>query len=427
MWFKLSVCVLAALVAAKIEAAKVVCYYDGDSYFRDGRAKVTSEDLKPALAYCNQIIYGWYGIGSDNDIDTLGKSDSDKGKVHIRAVTALKKTSPNLKVLLSIGGWADKEDVDKYLTLLETPERRTKFANSVAKKVDDYGFDGVDLAWEFPPDKEPKERGIFGSLWHGTKKIFSGDRDKNPEAHREQFSALARELKAVLRPKGHLLSISNLPHVNNTVYYDIPILNPSVDQYIIHSYDFRTPDRTPKQADYSAPLYFPQNRVPFQNVEAMADKFIKKGATPDKIIIAVPTFGRTWAIDSDSGKTGQPPLVADGKGKEGTYTKTEGLLSYYEICPHLVTSSSAKVDGVLLRKVPDPSKRAGAYAYRLPGKEDGIWVSYEDPEQAAAKALFARNKNYGGVAVVDLSLDDFKGMCDGTPFPITRAVKSNLL
>lgn len=32
----------------------------------------------------------------------------------------------------------------------------------------------------------------------------------------------------------------------------------------------------------------------------------------------------------------------------------------------------------------------------------------------------------GGTAILDLGLDDIRGMCDGSPFPITKAAKSNL-
>jgi len=56
-------------------------------------------------------------------------------------------------------------------------------------------------------------------------------------------------------------------------------------------------------------------------------------------------------MDKDSGKSGAPPVNADGPGEEGTYTKTEGLLAYYEICPHLVESTAATTSLTLYRLI----------------------------------------------------------------------------
>lgn len=103
-------------------------------------------------------------------------------------------------------------------------------------------------------------------------------------------------------------------------------------------------------------------------------------------------------------------------------------MAYYEICPLLVTSSASSA-ATLLKKVPDPQNRLGTYAYRLPAsKVKGIWISYEDPEVAGKKAYYARSKGLGGIAIVDLSNDDFRGSCDAThtKFPILVKAKLNL-
>ncbi len=149
----------------------------------------------------------------------------------------------------------------------------------------------------------------------------------------------------------------------------------------------------------------------------------------EKLFIAVPTYGRTWKLTKDSGKTGVPPVKhADGPGEKGPYLKTEGLLSYFEICPHLVSQPSAAESNTLLVRVPDAEQKRGTFAYRAAGSKSGIWVSYEDPEVAVKKVQYVRNKGLGGVAVVDITLDDFKGTCDKTHtyYPILKAVEVNL-
>lgn len=63
------------------------------------------------------------------------------------------------------------------------------------------------------------------------------------------------------------------------------------------------------------------------------------------------------------------------------------------------------------------------YAYRYPDKDDkgGVWIGYEDPETAAIKAQYVKNKGLGGIAIDDLTLDDFRGVCNNNKFAILKA------
>ena len=54
-----------------------------------------------------------------------------------------------LKTLLSIGGW---EHSSKFAPVASHAERRRTFAVSAVALMADYGFDGIDLDWEFPID-----------------------------------------------------------------------------------------------------------------------------------------------------------------------------------------------------------------------------------------------------------------------------------
>lgn len=70
----------------------------------------------------------------------------------------------------------------------------------------------------------------------------------------------------------------------------------------------------------------------------------------------------------------------------------------------------------------------GVYAFRLPDEngENGIWVGYEDPDSVGNKAGYVRAKGLGGVAIVDVTLDDFRGLCTGEKYPLVRAAKFRL-
>lgn len=49
-------------------------------------------------------------------------TDKNKGKELFKQITALKLFQPNLQVLLSIGGFEDDEDKEKYLEVVSTQD-----------------------------------------------------------------------------------------------------------------------------------------------------------------------------------------------------------------------------------------------------------------------------------------------------------------
>ncbi len=54
-----------------------------------------------------------------------------------------------IKVLIAIGGWNDSEG-SKYSRLVNDPSARSKFVAHVVEFIEKYGFDGLDLDWEYP-------------------------------------------------------------------------------------------------------------------------------------------------------------------------------------------------------------------------------------------------------------------------------------
>lgn len=64
----------------------------------------------------------------------------------------LKETNPGLSCFLSIGGWAfnDGDTASYWSDMASTEAGRKSWSNAVLHTVMEYGFDGVDLDWEYP-------------------------------------------------------------------------------------------------------------------------------------------------------------------------------------------------------------------------------------------------------------------------------------
>lgn len=428
---------LVAQTQAQTSSAHLLCYYNGESFIREGLGKLTVTDLEPALQFCSHLIYGYAGINPSTNklVSNNEKLDLDVGSGMYRSVTGLKKKYPHLKVLLSVGGDKDPYDKDnnKYLTLLESSNARIPFINSAHSLVKTYGFDGLDLAWEFPKNKPKKVHGSVGSFWKGFKKIFTGDFvvDEKAEEHKEEFTALVRELKNAFRPDRYILGLSVLPNVNSSLFYDVPALVNNLDYVNLHAYDWVTGERNPEVADFPAPIYELNERNPEFNVNYQVQYWLTHNCPATKINVAVAAYGRSWKMTKDSGLTGLPPVSeCDNVGPAGTQTQTPGLLSWPEVCAKLPNPANQHLKGAdgPLRKVGDPTKRFGNYAYRSAddNNEHGLWVGYDDPDTASNKAMYVKTKGLGGIALVDMSYDDFRGSCSGDKFPILRAIKYRL-
>ena len=90
---------------------------------------------------------------ADTDIHYANDSWSESGKnVYgaVKQLQLLKAANRNLKVMLSIGGWT-YTNVKKNMDVpVATAAGRRRFAESCVELVRDYGFDGIDVDWEYP-------------------------------------------------------------------------------------------------------------------------------------------------------------------------------------------------------------------------------------------------------------------------------------
>nr|UWY63829.1 chitinase-like protein Idgf1 [Sarcophaga peregrina] len=374
--------------------------------------KLLNPDLEIALQFCSHLVYGYMGIKPlTHQVFSLHE-DLDVHKHQFSEITALKRKFPHLKVLLSIGGDKDIDPghPDKYLELLEGERvKQTAFINTAYTMVRTYGFDGIDLAYQFPKNKPL---------------------DPNADMHKEQFTTLIRDLRNVLKPDGLLLTLTVLPNVNSTWYFNVPVVSNFVDFVNLAAFDFLTPDRNPEEADYTAPLYelYDQNRLPHYNADYQVNYWLQHQCPAHKIILGMATYGRAWKMSSDSGTTGEPVVpTTEGPAEADRQSQTPGLLIWPEICYKLANSTNSFLKGANapLRRV---SELYGTYAYRPADSngEHGIWVSYEDLESASNKASYVRSKGLGGLSFFDLSYDDFRGTCTGDRYPLLRTVKYRL-
>jgi len=90
------------------------------------------------------INFAFALVGNDNRIAAMNSYDA---ALYPR-VTGLKAHNPALKVFIAVGGWA--AGGASFSRMVATPASRATFISSALSFMKTYGFDGIDIDWEYP-------------------------------------------------------------------------------------------------------------------------------------------------------------------------------------------------------------------------------------------------------------------------------------
>ena len=99
---------------------------------------------------------------------------------HLDRIPIYKKINPDLKVILSIGGWA----ADGFSQAADTQETRAIFTKSAMDIVYQWDFDGIDIDWEYPCSPQagiaygPQDKKNFTYLMQDLRKALDAGETK---------------------------------------------------------------------------------------------------------------------------------------------------------------------------------------------------------------------------------------------------------
>jgi chitinase len=111
---------------------KIIAYYTGNA------ARLQQFPLEKLT----HIIYSFVKLQNDS----LMLRDAEQEKT-VLEIVALKKKYPQLKILVSMGGWSGCAPCSD---LFADPHHRKTFARTTAALLRKYKLDGIDLDWEYP-------------------------------------------------------------------------------------------------------------------------------------------------------------------------------------------------------------------------------------------------------------------------------------
>lgn len=381
---------------------KVVCYFSNWAWYRPDEGKFIPEDINPH--FCTHINYAFAVLDDQSLTIKVHDSWADVDNRFLKRFVALREKNPKLKIILALGGWNDSAG-DKYSRLVNSASARRKFVKHAIAFLDSYGFDGLDLDWEYP-------------------KCWQTECNRGPESDKEGFAHLAAELHAVLHPQGRLLTAAVSPSkMVIDAAYDVPSLARSLDFINLMAYDYH--GAWDKFAEHHAPLYSRPQSKSFDphdgifNINYTVNHWMHRGMPSHKIILGVPFYGRSFALDASRAheKTNETRamhgygVAVKGGGEPGKFSREKGYLAYYEVCQVIKSEHWTKHR--------DP--HAGPYAI-----SDKEWVGYDDATQLLAKTSFIKAKHLGGAMIWAIDLDDFRGLCCGIKYPLLKTLNRGL-
>jgi len=379
---------IASSTPIKDSKYKLVCYYTNWSQYRPTIGKFLPEDIDPFL--CTHIIFafGWLKNGRLAAFEESDESGGGKVGLYTRIVN-LKNKNPNLKVLLAIGGWSF--GTAKFKEVAKTRFDRQTFVFSATNFLRKHNFDGLDMDWEYPKSSDKEN---FAALLTELSEAFTYEAEE---------SGQERLLLSAAVPVG--------PD-NVRGGYDVPAVAKALDFVNLMAYDFH--GKWESQAGHNAPLYAPSSDTEWRkqlSVEFAAKMWTRLGTPKEKLVIGMPTYGRSFQLQNRNNFKVNSPTK--GGGTAGEYTREAGFLAYYEICQMLQKGANYIWDQEM--KVP----------YLV---QDDQWVGFDDERAIRNKMDWVKENGYAGAMVWSVDMDDFNGtVCgSGVKYPLVGAMREEL-
>ena len=199
-----------------------------------------------------------------------------------------------MKVLLSIGGWNHR---DAFAPIAATETGRHTFARSAVKLVTDWGFDGIDVDWEYP------ENTAQGANFVLLLKACRDELDRYAAEHRLNYR--------------FTLTVATSAGEANYKSLDFKGMDDVIDTWYLMAYDYA--GSWDKTSGHQSALHADKTNPEATkfNTEDAVKAYLQKGVPADKISLGMPLYGRSFMGTKG---IGMPYSAAgDGSNGEGTW------------------------------------------------------------------------------------------------------------
>jgi chitinase len=275
----------------------------------------------------------------------------------VKQLYKLKKANRNLKVMLSIGGWTWSVN---FPAAASTQQGRETFARTSVEFMKNWGFDGIDVDWEYPANDVEASNMILLL-----------------QAVRDELDSYAAE-----HTPGHHYELSIAAPAGAQHYEKLKLaeLGQVLDHINLMAYDYAGSWET--NSGHQANLYPSTSNpasTPFSTVAAV-DAYLAGGVPASKLILGLPIYGRAFVGTDGPGK----PFTGVGQGS------WEAGIWDYKVLPQ--SGATVKYD----------EESGATYSYDPSSK---TLISFDTPDMIREKVEYAKGLSLGGSMFWEASAD----------------------
>ena len=382
----------------------IVTYFYNWSYYPERKMNgFSTKDI--SWDRITQLNHGFWEIGDDYKVKPTDEwadlqetkfvhSSGDTLKGHFGEYEYYKSKYPNVKILISVGGWTRS---NMFHETAASEEGRKIFAKSLVDTLEKYPFiDGFDINWQYPC--VPREAILTDNM-----KDFgnnAGNEDK------ENFTLLLKECRETLNQenlKNKMLTVVVSGDEGNLQCTEPDKFQQYVDYISVMSTDFLGDSSEITKAAEGIkrnPLDKRSYKLDLDGVINLLKNTYKVPA--EKILL-------TSSLDSSGLSSVEDGVNGDGIFKSGKKlfkdSTTEGVLSEYgNKYLWWYIKNNLELDNSGWKKYRDSFSKT-PYMYNYSSKE---FITYEDEYSLKAKCNYVIDEDLGGIAILNSGGDDFK-------------------
>ncbi|HAZ23579.1 MAG TPA: glycoside hydrolase [Algoriphagus sp.] len=284
-----------------------------------------------------------------------------KDSTNLAALQSLKLINPDLKILISIGGWTRSKGFSDAVLTVEGIKKLTASGVEFLKK---HQLDGLDFDWEYPG--------------------LPGDNNPYRAEDKDNFVAMLKSFRSALDSLGeldnkhYLMTIASGGFRKYLEVNNMAEAQKYLDFINIMAYDFYTAGD--EITGHHANLY--PNGSKGMSAQTAVNEHIEFGIPAEKLVLGVPFYGRMWkGVDSED----------NGLFQAGNF---EMGLPYHQIYALSKNSSYSRFWD---------TKASAPYLF---SPLDSTWITFEDEESLKAKMKFVKENQLGGAMFWELSEDN---------------------
>ncbi|HBT4683516.1 TPA: chitinase, partial [Klebsiella pneumoniae] len=317
---------------------------------------------------------------------------SPKVQADLQKLPALRKQNPDLKVLLSVGGWGARG----FSGAAATAESRAVFIRSAQKIIQQYGLDGIDLDWEFPVN------GAWGLV-------------ASQPADRDNFTALLKSLREAVGEQKLVTIAVGANAESPKSWVDVKAVAPVLNYINLMTYDMAYGTQYFNSNLYDSSHWPTVAAADKYSADFVVNNYLAAGLKPSQMNLGIGFYGR---VPKRAVEPGIDWTKADAQNNPVTqpYFGPQQIALFASLGYDLSKDTYVKYNDIVGKLLNDPQKR---FTEHWDDEAKVPWLSvqsaegkplfalsYENPRSVAIKADYIKAKGLAGAMFWEYGADD---------------------